>query len=85
MSIERNVDGLADHWINMMEAIDMSEDMDVEKKIKLSKSCSQEVREMAKLNLAYKAMMQKSPEIAKNTGIVLPVGTPQLEAAKKAG
>lgn len=83
MAIARDVNGLADYWVGMIESVDERDDIDIEKKINLAKKASQEVREMLKLNMAYKSLMLKAPDLAKNEKIVLPVGTPVRKLDKK--
>lgn len=79
MTIKRNTDGMADFWIDQMEDISQRDDLDIEKKIKLAKSCSQEVREYVKANLAYKQLMMRAPDVAKNASIVLSIGSPEVK------
>lgn len=77
MTIERTVDGMADFWIDKIEELDKRPDFDIEKKMKLAKAASQEVREMMRLNLSYKQLLMKSPDVARNTEIVLQLGSPK--------
>lgn len=84
MSIERNVNGLADYWLDQIEAIDSQGDMDIEKKIKLAKAASQEIREMMRLNLTYKNLVLKAPDLARNPAVTMSLGTPaKLTAANE--
>jgi len=77
VTIERTVDGMADFWIDKIEELDKRPDFDIEKKMKLAKAASQEVREMMRLNLSYKQLLMKSPDVARNTEIVLQLGSPK--------
>jgi hypothetical protein len=88
MSIARNTDGIIDYCLTKVEELDTREDMDIEKKSSLGLKWLKEAREAAKLNMQYKVLMMKAPDVAKNSAIVLQLGTPQVreaDAAKKKG
>ena len=80
-TIKRDIEGLSDFFVDRMEELADDRDMDVEKKIKLSAICNKEIRGLASLNIQYKKLVLRSPDVARNEALVLPVGTPaQLES-----
>ena len=80
-SIARNTDGIIDHCLTKVEEIDDRDDIDIEKKISMSMKVLKEAREFAKLNMQHKMLMMKAPDVAKNSAIVLQLGSPQLREA----
>ena len=82
--IKRNVDGIVDYCLQKVEEIDSRDDMDAEKKAKIGLAYLKEVRGFVGANLAYKKLMVTSPDVARNTAIVLPVGTVNLSLASDA-
>ena len=74
-TIKRDVNGIVDYCLNQVEEIDGREDLDIEKRVKYGLAYLKEVRGYVALNLGYKKLMMQAPEIAKNNGIVLPIGT----------
>jgi len=78
MTIKRTTDGIADYCLSQVESIDDRDDLDVEKKAKLGLAYLKEAREATKMNLAYKQLMMKAPDVAKNAGIVLHLGSPKV-------
>lgn len=83
MSITRTTDGIADYCLSQVETLDARDDLDIEKKAKLGLAYLKEAREATKMNLAYKQLMMKAPDVAKNPSIVLTLGTPALKAVEK--
>jgi len=79
MSIERSVNGIADYWLDQMDALD-GEGLPLDQKIKLAKAASQEIREMMKLNLNFKNLMLKAPDLAGNQKITMSLGNPRQQA-----
>jgi hypothetical protein len=77
MTIARTTDGIIDHCLAKVEELDSREDMDTEKKLNLELKLLKEVREAAKLNMQYKTLLLKAPDVAKNSAIVLQLGSPQ--------
>jgi hypothetical protein len=77
MTIARTTDGIIDHCLAKVEELDSREDMDTEKKLNLELKLLKEVREAAKLNMQYKGLLLKAPDVAKNSAIVLQLGSPQ--------
>ena len=75
MTIERNVNGIVDYCLSKVEEIDGREDIDVEKKAKIGLAYLKEVRGFVASNLQYKKLMVAAPDIAKNPGIVLALGS----------
>ena len=73
--IKRDVNGIVDYCLDQVEEIDAREDLDIEKRVKYGLAYLKEVRGYVALNLGYKKLMMQAPEIAKNAGIVLPIGT----------
>jgi hypothetical protein len=65
-----------------VEEIDARDDMDMEKKLGLGMKLLKEAREFAKINMQYKVLMMKAPDVAKNSAIVLQLGSPQLREAE---
>ena len=78
MTIKRTTDGIADYCLSQVEAIDARDDLHVEKKAKLGLAYLKEAREATKMNLAYKQLMMKAPDVAKNAAIVLHLGSPDV-------
>ena len=84
MTIERNVNGIVDYCLEKVEEIDAREDLDIDKKTKYGLAYLKELRGFASLNLGYKKLMLQAPELAKNSGIVLPIGSqPKPKAIEK--
>jgi hypothetical protein len=81
-SIARNTDGIIDYCLSKVEEIDSRDDMDMEKKLGLGLKMLKEAREAAKLNMQYKVLMMKAPDVAKNSAIVLQLGSPQVREAE---
>jgi hypothetical protein len=80
--IARNVNGMVDYCIDMVEEIDSRDDIDIEKKAKLGLAYLKEARGFVTANLAYKKLTAQSPDVAKNPDIILPVGTVNLTLVK---
>ena len=75
--IARTTDGIIDHCLAKVEELDQREDMDVEKKLNLELKLLKEVREAARLNMQFKTLMMRAPDVAKNAAIVLQLGSPK--------
>ena len=75
--IARTTDGIIDHCLAKVEELDQREDMDVEKKLNLELKLLKEVREAARLNMQFKVLMMRAPDVAKNAAIVLQLGSPK--------
>ena len=71
--------GMADHFIGYMENVADNDDMDIEKKIKLAGECAKNIRGFMSLEIQNRKLMVRSPDIAKNPGLAMNVGTPKLE------
>lgn len=87
MAIKRDVNGIVDYCLDQVEEIDSRDDLDIDKKVKYGLAYMKEVRGFVGLGLQHKKLMMQAPEIAKNTGIVLPIGsaTPKaIEDGKEA-
>ena len=86
MSIERNANGVMDFLFEKLEEVDQRDDMDIEKKIKSFDTMLKHVWNAGRMNLQYKSLMMKAPDIARNEGMVLQLGTnlPAIEKKEKA-
>ena len=74
-TIKRDVNGIVDYLLTQVEAIDDREEIDIEKRVKYGLAYLKEARGYVGLNLQYKKLLMQAPDIARNTGIVLPVGS----------
>lgn len=81
--IDRNVNGIVDYCLSQVETIDARDDIDLEKKAKIGLAYLKEVRGFVTANLGYKKLLIQAPDIARNNGIILPVGTQLIEATEK--
>ena len=79
-TIKRDVNGIVDYCLDQVEEIDGREDLDIEKRVKYGLAYLKEIRGYMTLNLSYKKLLMQAPEIAKNAGIVLPIGTVEPKA-----
>jgi hypothetical protein len=84
-NIARNTNGIIDYCIDMVEEIDSRDDIDIEKKARLGLAYLKEARGFVTANLVFKKLTATSPDVAKNTSIVLPVGTVKLELVNSEG
>jgi hypothetical protein len=75
MRIPRNANGIIDYCIAKVEQIDERDDIDIEKKATLGLAYLKEARGFVGANLAYKKLMIQAPDVARNAGIVLPIGS----------
>jgi len=81
--IERSVDGVVDYCIDKVEQIDERDDLDIEKKNRQVQGFLKEARAWATMNVGFKKLMIQAPDIAKNRAIMMPIGSPQLEAVQQ--
>ena len=73
--IERTTSGLIDYCLDQVENLDSMDDIDLEKRVRFSLSYIKEVRSLGTLELQYKQLVAKSPEIAKNRALTMNVGS----------
>jgi len=73
-AIRRDANGVIDFLFDKIEEVDGREDVDFEKKIKLLDTMLKHVWNAGRLNMAYKALMLRAPDIAKNKKWVLELG-----------
>jgi hypothetical protein len=85
MTIVRTTDGLQDFFFEQMETISARADIEHEKKVKLYDTLARHIWNGARLNLQYKQLMMKAPDIAKNRAVVLDLGLKPQIASDKTG
>jgi hypothetical protein len=81
-TIKRNDQGIVDYCLDQVEMIDSRDDLDIEKKARYGLAYIKEARGYVSLGLENKKLMMKSPDIAKNANIVLPVGSSMQQAVE---
>lgn len=74
--IEKNVNGIIDYCLQKVEEIDGKADLNVETQAKLGLAYLNMVHKFVGQNLAYKKLMIQAPDVAKNTALVLALGSP---------
>lgn len=86
MSIQRDANGVMDFLFDKLEEVDTRDDVEFEKKIKMFDTMLKHVWNAGRLNLQYKNLMMRAPDIAKNEGLVLQLGTsPKVVSDRKTG
>ena len=79
MSIKRDVDGVVDHVIDMIESVDDDSEMSLEKKVALTDKLLKHVWAGARTIIQHKQMVLKAPDVARNRDIVVPLGKAPLK------
>jgi hypothetical protein len=73
-TIKRDANGVMDFLFDKLEEVDQRTDVEFEKKIKLFDMMLKNVWAAGRLNMQYKALMQRAPDIAQNKSMVLQLG-----------
>ena len=74
-TIARNINGIVDFCITQVEELADTDDISLDKKAKIALGYLREARSYALLNLQHKKLLISAPDVAKNTDIVLSIGT----------
>lgn len=82
MAIKRDANGVIDFMFDQLEEIDARTDVEFEKKIRLFDTMLKHVWNAGRMNLQFKALTLRSPDIAANTSIVLPLGNAKVIPAE---
>lgn len=73
-TIKRDANGVMDFLFDKLEEVDQRTDVEFEKKIKLFDMMLKNVWAAGRLNMQYKALMMRAPDIAQNKAMVLQLG-----------
>lgn len=73
-NIKRDANGVMDFLFDKLEEVDQRTDVEFEKKIKLFDMMLKNVWAAGRLNMQYKSLMMRAPDIAKNQSMVLQLG-----------
>ena len=79
-SINRDVNGVVDFLFDKLEEVDSRDDVEFEKKIKMFDTMLKNIWTGARLNMQFKALMMRAPDIAQNKNMVLQLGKNQPAA-----
>lgn len=83
-SINRDVNGVVDFLFDKLEETDRRDDVEFKEKIKMVDILLRNVWKGARMNLDYKALMMRAPDIAQNERVVLQLGkTPDALPTEK--
>ena len=74
MSIKRDANGVMDFLFDTLEKIDQREDVELKEKVKMFDVMLKNVWHAGRLNMAYKSLLLRAPDIAKNKELVLELG-----------
>jgi hypothetical protein len=70
----RDINGVTDFLFDKIEEVDARTDMEFDKKLRSMDMLLKNVWKAAGMNLAYKQMMLRAPDIAQNQSVVLQLG-----------
>ena len=76
-TINRDINGVTDFLFDQLEELDNRKDIEFDKKLKNMDMVLKNIWKAAGMNLAYKQMMLRAPDIAKNRDVVLQLGSEQ--------
>ena len=75
MAIKRDVNGIVDYMLDKVEEVDARGDIDIEKQMKYEIALLKEIRQYVRVGLYHRKLLMMAPDVARDTDIVLPVGS----------